>query len=70
MTLEDVLTRSWRDRIERSLVVAAVLLLTTVTGISIWAQRSSKSQIDRTTSHVRAVQAANDITTFLVQNIN
>ena len=58
VTLDNVFTRSWRDRIERTLVVTAVLLVGTVTGISIWAQRSSSDQIDVTTSHVRAVQAA------------
>ncbi|HEY3613044.1 MAG TPA: HD domain-containing phosphohydrolase, partial [Gaiellales bacterium] len=58
MTLDRVITWSGRDRLERAVVIAAIGLLATVTGISIWAQQTSRHQIDVTTTHVRAVQAA------------
>src|ERR1700712_1939492 len=58
VTLDRVITWSGRDRLERTVVIAAIGLLATVTGISIWAQQASRRQVDVTTSHVRAVQAA------------
>ena len=65
--LERLFTWSGRDRLERSVVLAAIGLLATVTGISIWAQHASRDQIAATTAHVRAVQAAqvsaNDLAT-------
>jgi diguanylate cyclase (GGDEF)-like protein/putative nucleotidyltransferase with HDIG domain len=60
-------TWSGRDRLERTVVLAAIGLLATVTGISIWAQQTSRDRISSTTAHVRAVQAAqvsaNDLAT-------
>jgi diguanylate cyclase (GGDEF)-like protein/putative nucleotidyltransferase with HDIG domain len=60
-------TWSGRDRLERSVVLTAIALLATVTGISIWAQQTSRDRIASTTAHVRAVQAAqvstNDLAT-------
>jgi hypothetical protein len=58
VSLERLITRTGRDRLERSVVIAAIGLLATVTGISIWAQQTSRDQLSATTAHVRAVQAA------------
>ena len=40
------------------MVFAAIGLLAAVTGISIWAQRTSRDELATTTAHVRAVQVA------------
>ena len=58
VALDRAFTWSGRDRLERSVVIAAIALLAIVTGISIWAQQASRDQIAATTAHVRAVQAA------------